>query len=87
MKLKLVILFIICKNSYSMGEDNLSINLLKKCINFIIAPLTYIINYSLNEGIFPNILKIAKVIPIFKKGDNTLLENYRPISSYPRYPR
>lgn len=68
------------KNSYSMGEDNLSINLLKKCVNFIIAPLTYIINYSFNEGIFPNILKIAKVIPIFKKGDNTVLENYRPIS-------
>ena len=34
----------------------------------------------IQQGIFPNSLKIAKVFPVFKKGDSTSLTNYRPIS-------
>ena len=37
----------------------------------------------LSTGIFPDTLKIAKVIPLFKKGDNLILDNYRPISILP----
>ena len=42
--------------------------------------LTIVINQVLNNGIFPDKLKIAKVVPIFKKGDSALTNNYRPIS-------
>ena len=42
--------------------------------------LTPIINQSLVSGIFPVKLKIAKIVPIFKKGDSHFLENYRPVS-------
>ena len=35
------------------------------------------------EGTFPSILKIGKITPIFKKDDEQLLENYRPISTLP----
>ena len=43
-------------------------------------PLSNIINLSFNKGIFPNLLKIANVIPIYKKDDKLDYNNYRPIS-------
>lgn len=43
-------------------------------------PLLHIFNLSLEHGVFPNKLKTAKVIPLFKGGDAKLMSNYRPIS-------
>ena len=40
-------------------------------------------NQSLNSEIFPSKLKIAKIIPIYKKDYVHLAENYRPISLFP----
>ena len=51
----------------------------------VIEPLTYIINKSLDTGIIPDDLKIAKVIPIYKSSDPSLLKNYRPISLLPAF--
>ena len=65
------------------GYDQISSNLLKRINEYIHKPLTLIVNQSLSSGIFPNKLKIAKVIPIFKKDDTHLLNNYRPISLLP----
>ena len=45
--------------------------------------LCYIINLSFDEGHVPDELQIANVVPIFKKGDATLIKNYRPISILP----
>ena len=67
----------------SSGCDNLSLKILK-LLGPIIAPsISLIVNQSLYTGIFPEILKVAKVIPIHKKGDKTKIENYRPISLLP----
>ena len=63
--------------------DGISTKLLKVIAPVIIKPLTLLINQVLNTGTFPDKLKIAKVIPIFKKGDPSLFENYRPISLLP----
>ena len=45
-----------------------------------IEPITHLVNESLKSGIFPSELKLARVVPIFKSGDSSLLTNYRPIS-------
>ena len=67
----------------SCGYDSISSKLLKCISEFLEEPLRLIINHSLCSGIFPDMLKIAKVIPLFKKGDQHLLDNYRPISLLP----
>ena len=45
--------------------------------------MRYISNLSIEKGIFLDQLKIAKVTPLFKKGDNVLMDNYCPISVLP----
>ena len=62
------------------GLDCIPSNLIKCSADYIVKPLTYIFNLSFSHGVFPEHLKIAKVIPIFKKKDKSLAGNYRPIS-------
>ncbi|MEE8341453.1 MAG: reverse transcriptase family protein, partial [Candidatus Neomarinimicrobiota bacterium] len=69
------------KTSY--GHDFISTKLLKSIKSEICEALTLIVNQSLVDGNFPDLLKIAKVTPIFKKGDSSNIENYRPISVLP----
>jgi Reverse transcriptase (RNA-dependent DNA polymerase) len=58
----------------------ISMNLVKKTINCISRPILHIFNCSLTTGIVPAKMKIAKVVPIFKSGDSSDVNNYRPIS-------
>ena len=71
------------KAKNSEGVDGLSVKLLKAIKYETSKAITHIINQSLHTGIFPDKLKLAKVIPVFKKGDRTKLDNYRPISILP----
>lgn len=74
------------KNS-SAGWDALPAFLAKRSVKYFIQPLTYLINQSIRLGIFPDELKIAKVIPLFKSGDKCSISNYRPISILPFFPK
>ncbi len=67
----------------SCGFDGISTKLVKAIKTAILGPVTLIINPMLNTRIFLDKLKIAKIIPIHKKGDETLFTNYRPISRLP----
>ena len=52
-----------------------------KLWKYLLAPLrSNVINERICDSVFPNNLKIAKVIPIFKSGDSEIPTNYRPIS-------
>ena len=57
--------------------------MLKLISNKISSSITLIINQTLTTGIFPDKLKIAKVVPIFKKDSWKEFQNYRPISALP----
>jgi hypothetical protein len=67
------------KAKSTTGNDRLSSVILKKIKAPLIKPISYLINQSLNSGIFPNSLKIAKIKPIYKKENVHMLNNYRPI--------
>lgn len=68
------------KAKKSSGPDDIPSFLINKIIRFILQPLTYIVNLSFETGTFPNSLKTGKVVPIFKKKDKEILENYRPVT-------
>ena len=64
------------------GADNIPISIVKKTLDLISDPLLSIINLSFSSGVFPDRLKISKIIPIFKSDNASLAQNYRPISIY-----
>ena len=68
------------KDKYSSGYDGISNHLLKSISQSLCQPLSILCNKSMTEGVFPTAMKIAEVIPLFKKGDEHLVDNYRPIS-------
>ena len=47
------------------------------------SPLSFIFNFCIENGIFPESLKISKVIPIYKSGAKSEVNNYCPISLLP----
>ena len=67
-------------NKKSAGPDEICAKILKLSLPYTICSLTYIYNLSILRGIFPDQLKHAKVIPIPKTKDNSVINNYRPIS-------
>ena len=54
-------------------------SLVKECLGYFIKPLVHIYNVSFQTGIFPDMMKLAKIKPLFKKGDRRNIQNYRPI--------
>ena len=64
----------------SMGPASLPLKLIKIVADIIVVPLCHIINLSFSKGVFPEVWKVAKVIPLHKGGSTEDLNNYRPIS-------
>ena len=71
------------KSKPSVGIDLIPARAIRENAEILAAPLTTLFNRSLLIGLFPSVLKKAVVVPIFKSGDNTLMNNYRPIALLP----
>ena len=65
------------------GCDNISVKMIQICGESIALPLKLIFETALKEKKFPDIWKIANVVPVHKKEEKNLLRNYRPISLLP----
>ena len=67
----------------STGDDGISMALLKHISEECSLPLAILVNKSLVQGIVPDCMKLAKVVPIYKAKNKELFTNYRPISLLP----
>ena len=71
------------KRNKAAGHDDINSNVIIKVYDKISYPLCMIFHSSFNKDIFPELLKVAKVYPIFKVGKIEEVGNYRPISVLP----
>ena len=67
-------------DSVSIGADGFPQVLVKKCGYCLIEPMKLLFNQSLLTGSVPSVWKKSYITPVFKAGDNTNVENYRPIT-------
>jgi len=77
--------FMLMKPKKSSGCDEITSKIIKSCASLISFPLSYIYNYSLHTGIFPDHLKMAVVKSLYKKGDKFEISTYRSISLLPTF--
>ena len=71
------------KRKISPGQDNILTCMIVDGADEIAAPLSVLINCCLETLDFPSEEKIANIIQIYKSGDRSSMENYRPISVLP----
>ena len=65
------------------GHDSISIRLINICDKYLLKPLTLLFENSSKSSCYPDIWKRSNIIPVHKKKDKQLVNNYRPISLLP----
>jgi hypothetical protein len=68
------------KSDSASGCDHISTKFCKRAILFLWDVISRLINQCIYSGSYPECLRLARVIPIFKSGSRLKLNNYRPIS-------
>lgn len=68
------------KNNFTAGDDLIPSFLVRDARHVFAKPLKIIINLSVKSSVFPDAWKRARITPVFKKGDYSMIENYRLIS-------
>ena len=75
--------FFSLKANKSPGADEITFNVIKHCFGELYGSLKYLFDSSLQSGVFPDLMKITILLPVFKTGDTADISNYRPISVLP----
>ena len=69
----------------SAGCDDIHSKIVKSTYNLFIEPLKHVLSLSMEQGFFPDEMKLAKVVPLHKSGDTSNISNYRPVSVLPLF--
>ena len=68
------------KGKMTAGPDCVPSFVLRDCCSVLAGPLTRIFNLCLRDAVFPKRWKLSRICPVYKKGDKSLLSNYRPMT-------
>ena len=71
------------KRKKAAGYDDIPTSLIVDGANKIAGPLSKLINRCLKMAVFPSSEKCSKITPVYKSGEGTSMDNYRPISVLP----
>ena len=69
----------------SPGYDAIRSDVIKETYKYYLTPLVHVLNLSLTQGFFPDCMKVANVVPIYKSKDHNSIANYRPVSILPLF--
>jgi hypothetical protein len=67
----------------AVGVDQISSTVLKRYAQLLAAPIAHICNLAISSGVFPSAFKLGQIKPIYKNGDKSRVDNYRPITILP----
>ena len=59
------------------------LRMIKICDEALVKPLSLIYKNCIDTGVFPDIWKKSNIVPVYKRGDKQIIDNYRPISLLP----
>ena len=72
-------------NKSSVDCHGMSMSLIKQIVVSLAEPITHICNLSFETGVFPEMMKVSKVVPLYKSGDKNVFTNYRPVALLPQF--
>ena len=59
------------------------LRMIKICDEALVKPLSLIYKNCIDTGVFPDIWKKSNIVPVYKREDKQIIDNYRPISLLP----
>lgn len=75
------------KPSSYAGPDGVPAIVLRECADMLFIPLTKMFNQSLSSGVFPELWKKSFIVPLYKSGCRSNVENYRGIAKLSAIPK